>query len=661
MDERVINNIRSLGIDMIDAAGSGHPGIVLGAAPIIYTLYSRHMEISISDHNWLNRDRFVLSAGHGSAMLYATLFLAGYNISLDDIKNFRRQGYKTPGHPEYGVTPGVDVSTGPLGQGIATAVGMAIGEKMLSAKFMIPSKHPMLVNKPLIDYRVYVLCGDGDLMEGISYEAVSLAGTLKLDNLIVLYDSNHISLDGSTGMTFTENVIDRFKSMGWHTDTVSDGSKVDSIDRAITIAKKSGKPSMIEIKTIIGHGSAWANTNTVHGKPLEETDIRRLKNMYHMKEDPFFIDEEACNYFRKQISERSINKYNLWTPMYNDYKKSIKLDSSETPDLYLNPPKSYSINNKWSFEKNTKENIREVNSAIIKEISKQIPMLIGGSADVASSTKAYITDSDNFSSTNLKGRNIAYGVREHAMGAITNGLALTNFRPFCSTFFAFSDYLKPAIRMACLMDLPVTYIFTHDSINIGQDGPTHQPIEQLASLRAIPNLYVYRPADAVELVGCWNSILALNKPSTIVLSRQDMKNLDNTSFDSVKYGAYIVKKEKSNLHGIIISTGSEVSTAELVASKILEEEGIDLRVVSMPSMELFLLQQEEYKKLILPEGVKTIVIEAGSSLGWFRFVYNEKYLITIDKFGISGTKDEVEAYTNFTFNEIKSRIKKLFK
>lgn len=654
MDNKTISNIKSLGIDMIDQAGSGHPGIVLGAAPLIYTVYARHMNINTVDPTWICRDRFVLSAGHGSAMLYATLYLAGFNISLDDLKNFRRVGYKTPGHPEFGHTPGVDMTTGPLGQGIASAVGMAIGEKILENKFKLSD------GKPLINYNVYALVGDGDLMEGVSYEACSLAGTLNLDNLIVLYDSNNISLDGDISNTFTENVIERFNAMGWHTEKVLNGTNVEDIDKAINRSKKSGKPSLIEVKTIIGNGSVNAGKNIVHGKCLSKEDIRSVKRGLDIKDEPFYVDVNNMNKFRNQIVERSARKYELWARNYREFMNNSKEDVIEVFNSFFNPKKIDIINTDFNLDKGIKEATRVTNGKIMTTISKNIHNFIGGSADLSSSTNTYLKDMQDIKDNHYFGKNIWFGVREHSMGSILNGLALSGFKPFGSTFLTFSDYMKPAIRLSALMNLPVNYIFTHDSINIGPDGPTHQPIEQLAMLRSTPNLMVFRPADANELIGCWDVMLNSSGPNALVLSRQDVRTLPSTVPEYVKYGAYPVRKERKQLHGIIIATGTEVFTSLLIAEQLYNEIGLDLRVISMPCQELFLMQQERFKNSLIPGGTKTIVVEAGSSFGWYRFVINEKYLMTIDKFGISGTKGEVEDYCDFTFEQIKERIRNLF-
>lgn len=633
MDREIVNNIKTLGIDMIDKAGSGHPGIVLSAAPIIYTLYAKHMNVNVNDPLWENRDRFVLSAGHGSALLYATLYMAGF-LSLDDLKQFRHINSKTPGHPEYGVTNGVDISTGPLGQGIASAVGMAIAGKQLNKKYEIPKRSKLGKQQSLFDYHVYVLCGDGDLMEGISYEATSLAGSLKLNNLIVLYDSNDISLDGKTKGVFDDNIIDRFKALNWNTILVKDGTLISNIDKAIEEAKNSDKPTLIQIKTILGDGSINENTNKVHGSPLDKDDITKLKLKLKIEPEEFYVDMEAKENFSKQISERSLKKYNLFNQLtleFNYTKQDNKIDLSHLV-----------------FDSNLNESLRVTNGKIMKEIERKLPNFIGGSADLSSSTKTIINN------------NINFGVREHAMGAILNGLALSNYHAFGSTFLVFSDYLKPSMRLSALMNLPVTYIFTHDSINIGQDGPTHQPIEQLISLRSIPNMNVFRPADAKEIVGSWEYIINNKKPSCLVLSRNEVSLNKLTNSKSVMYGGYIVRKE-NHLHATIISTGSEVELSIKIADYLYETYKLDIRVVSMPNRELFLRQSKEYQESIVSKGYRTIVIEAGSKYGWEGFVYSDKYLITLDKFGCSGTSEEVLNEMDFSYDKILQKVIKLLK
>ena len=661
MEQEIINNIKALGIDMINEAKSGHPGIVLGAAPIIYTVFAKHLNMNLNDPNWFNRDRFVMSAGHGSALLYAILYMAGYPLTLDDLKNFRKLGSKTPGHPEYGVTPGVEVSTGPLGQGFATAVGMALGDKIIESKYFLNRKGTFgnTIKEKIFDHNVYCLCGDGDLMEGIASEAASLAGSYKLNNLIVLYDSNKISLDGTTNFTFNENVLERFKAYGWHTDLVSNGNDYKEIDKAMAKAKDENKPSIIEIRTTIGDGSLLAGTNAVHGKPLTPEDILQLKQKLGWSTKPFIVSERAVNNFRAEIQSHSKAKYDEWAKEYRELVNNVLGGNNQELNYILKGGKTAidlcDIPSKIS--RDDKEEMRVTNQKIIDEIGLKIPNFIGGSADLRSSTDTYFTNKGDITRENYNGGNIWFGVREHAMGAISNGLALTNFRVFNSTFLTFSDYLKPAIRMSALMHLPVTYIFTHDSISIGSDGPTHQPIEQLAMLRSIPNLNVYRPCDESELIGAWNDILNTNdKPSALVVSKDQVPVLAASKRKEVSLGAYIIRKEKEQLHGIIIATGTEVHKACLIAEQLYQSHKLDLRVVSMPCMERFLEQSDEYQKSILPEGVRTIVIEAASSFGWHRFVYSDKYLITVNDFGASGTKDEVLKKFNFDYESLKSRV-----
>ncbi len=651
-EQKIIDQIRLLGIDMIAEANSGHPGIVLGAAPILYTLYAHHLNFSKEHPHWINRDRFVMSAGHGSALLYATLFMAGFDISLDDLKNFRKIDSITPGHPEYALTPGVDMSTGPLGQGFASAVGMAIAERYLAN----------LYNKykdNFIDHYTYVLCGDGDLMEGVSYEAASLAGTLKLHKLIVLYDSNNISLDGKTEMTFTENITDRFDALGWSVITVPNGEDPGAIDKAITKAKQNlEKPTLIQVKTTIGKYSKWQGTNEVHGKPLEKDDISAIKEKFEMRDIPFAISNDVMTDFQKIIDDRLADNYSSWEASYNALDKDIQKQVDELDDNNV----IWSLKDlTYRFPEDKMEATRVTSGKILNEIAKAYPHFIGGSADVASSTKTYLEGMGDFSRDQYLGRNIWFGVREHAMGAILNGLALSGLRPFGSCFLAFSDYLKPAIRMACLMNLPVIYVFTHDSISIGEDGPTHQPVEQLVALRAIPNLEVFRPADANEVIGTYKAALENgSNPTAIILSRNKVPVQEHTSVGEVAKGAYIVKEYDRNLNGILVATGEELDLA-LKAQEHLREKGYDLRVVSMPSIERFKNQPEEYQEELLPVGVKVIVIEASSSYSWNEFVYNDKYLITVDHFGYSGKKEDVLAKFGFELETIEEKIENLLK
>ena len=628
MDERIINNIKALGIDMIEKAGSGHPGIVLSAAPLIYTIYANYLNINKDDQNWMNRDRFVLSAGHGSALLYATLYMAGY-LSLDDLKKFRQIGSVTSGHPEYGVTPGVEMSTGPLGQGFASAVGMAMAEKHLEAKY------PKLFN-----YKVYVICGDGDLMEGISYEASSLAGTLKLNNLIVLYDSNSICLDGETSKTFNDDVPLRFKALGWNVIEIDSDYK--KIDKALRDAQDSDKPVLIKVKTVIGEGSYLEGTNKVHGSPLAEDDYKQLKEKLGFA-TPFEVDMDAKKYFEDKISSRTTVKYNEFLDNYEKY-------ADKDLEYFKHGRVSYSID-KSDFEALDVLSTRDSSGMVLNHLASQIPSLFGGSADLSSSTKTYLKDMGDFSYLNYFGRNIWFGVREHAMGAILNGLALSGFRSFGSTFFAFSDYVKPAMRLSAFMDLPVTYIFTHDSINIGMDGPTHQPIEQLAALRSMPGYTVIRPCDTHETAAAWYLALTRKQPTGIVLSRQTLPLLKETGKDALK-GAYILQNCDGKPDIILMATGSEV---ELIykAYDILTEKGIKVRTVSMPSFEVFEEQSDEYKESVLPNSVRArVAVEAASDFGWYKYVGLDGKVICMHGFGESAPAGELFKKFGFTVDNV---------
>ena len=658
MDNQVINNIKSLGIDMINEAKSGHPGIVLGAAPILYTLYKNHLNINPSDPNWFNRDRFVMSAGHGSALLYSVLFMAGY-LELEDLKQFRKIHSRTPGHPELGITPGVDISTGPLGQGFASAVGMAIASKKLNQELRFPKKSFLEAESSLIDHKVYVLCSDGDMMEGITSEAASIAGNLKLNNLIVLYDSNHISLDGTTKFTLKENILKKFEAMNWNTIYVKNGNDVSHINRAITKAKSSSKPTIIELNTIIGEGTELEGTSQIHGKPLSNVAIENLKTKLNIPNTPFYVNSEAREYFQQKIATHVNNAYTIWSEHYNTFMNQT---NHEAYNFLFGKENSFNLLNyefHFDFEK---EATRVTNQEIMKVITQNLPNFIGGSADLSSATGTYLEEQKDITDQDYSGKNILFGVREQAMGAILNGIITYHYRTFGSTFLSFSDYMKPSIRMSALMKLPVTYIFSHDSINIGEDGPTHQPIEQLASLRATPNLNVYRPCDANELIGSWNTILKeQSTPNALILSRVDVPNLNISKKELVEKGAYVIFSERNQLQAILIATGTEVHTAIHIAYDLYQAYHIGIRVVSMPCMEKFLSQSKEYQEEILPTGYKKIVIESGSSFGWEKFVYNEKYLICLQNFGFSGSKDEVLKEMNFDYETIKNRVVNLLK
>lgn len=647
IEEKIIGEIKSLGLDMIEEAGSGHPGIVLGAAPILYILYLNHLRFDASNPNFYNRDRFIMSAGHGSSLLYSILYFAGYDLSLDDLKAFRRLNSKTPGHPEYRKTPGVEMTTGPLGQGFATAVGYAIAEKHTEA----------LINKKekVIDYNIYCLCGDGDLMEGVSYEAASLAGSLKLDNLIVLYDSNKITMDGKIDNVFDEDITKRFESMNWTVLTTSD--EPQDIDDAIIKAKEEDKPTIIQVATTIGKDSSLADSNKSHSGCFDKEEISKIKTTLGVRDIPFTISNEAVEEFRSYIKERNkdlVTNFDEIKEMLDEEEKSIL-------NKLINPDKSIKLTTlDYTKPDDNEELLRISANKVLNSYSLISPLIIGGNADTSSSTKIYLNELTSFTKDNYIGRNINFGVREHAMASIANGLALAGYRPFVSTFLSFSDYLKPALRLTALMDLPVTYIFTHDSISIGQDGPTHQPVEQLVSLRAIPNMEVFRPADSNEVIGSFKTIYENNSPSSLIIGRGSIKILESTSISATSKGGYIVHNEERKLDGVIIATGEEVTLA-LEVMQLLKEKGYDLRVVSMPSIERYNNLTKEEKEELLPLGVKKFVIEKGSSYSWYSFVYKDSYLFTLDKFGASGKTEEVNSFYGFTKEEISLKIEALLK
>jgi len=635
-DIKIVNSLKGLSIDMINNAKSGHPGVSLGATNIIYTLYSRHMNVNVNDDKWINRDRFVLSGGHASALLYSMLYFMGF-LTLDDLKGFRCINSKTPGHPEI-TTPGVDMSTGLLGEGISNAVGFAIAERYYNNT---------ITNKDMINYYTYVMCGDGDLMEGVSYEALSLAGTLNLNKLIILYDSNSVTLDGSTDITFNEDIHLRFKSIGFN--YIKTNNNIDDIDNAIKEAKNSNKPTLIEVKTIIGEGSLLEGTNKIHGGILTEEDTYQLKEKLNLSTIPFDIDINLVSEFRDKIKERMHSKYENWKNIFYTSSDLVKFSNSIDLLSLVNP-----------FYEKMDESMRDTNGKIMNVIGSNLYTFIGGAADTSLSTKTKILSSKMFSRNDYSGKNIYYGVREHAMAGISNGLASAGLLPFASTFLVFSDHMKPSIRMSALMDLPVTYVFTHDSITIGSDGATHEPVEQLDSLRSIPNFRVFRPADAREILGSWNEILNNPKPSAIVLSRNNTPLLKNSDAKSVSKGAYIVKKENGRLSAIIIASGEEVNTVVKIAEE-LEKDKIYLRVVSMVSESLYEQTCNEYKASILPNGYKCIVVEYSNSNLWYKYIQNKNYLINLNSFGKSGTKEEVLKSFNLDYETLKERIKELVK
>lgn len=647
IDQLTINTLRVLSAEAVEKANSGHPGLPLGAAPMAYTLWGKVMNHDPKDPKWINRDRFILSAGHGSALLYSLLHLFDYGLTMEDLKNFRQLGSKTPGHPEYGDTIGIEVTTGPLGQGISNAVGMAMAEAHLAAKFNTEGYE-------IIDHYTYVIAGDGDMMEGVGYEATSLAGTLGLGKLIVLYDSNSITIEGGTDLAFRENVIKRFEAQGWETFEVEDGNDIEDIYEKIQLAKKNlSQPSLIKITTEIGYGSpSKQGKSSAHGAPLGGEDLKGMKEFFNWEEEEFTVPQEVKAHTAKLVSEGQ-KKHEDWKKKYEEYKQKYPDLAKEFESwLNLELPLEY-IESKefWEFEKDI--STREASGILINRLAEKIPNLIGGSADLAPSNKTLMNNREDFSAENYKGSNIRFGVREHGMAAVLNGLSLHGgLRPYGGTFFVFSDYMKPSMRLSALMKLPVTYILTHDSIGVGEDGPTHQPIEHLAMLRSVPNFVIFRPADARETAAGWYTALTREDgPTGLALTRQTLPLLEGTGKEALK-GGYIVKKEKDNLDMILMGTGSELQLV-YEASKILEDKGIGVRVVSMPSWELFEKQSPEYKESVLPSSInKRLAVEAGSALGWHRYVGMNGTIISMESFGASGPANELFEKFGFTVDSV---------
>ncbi|ERK57196.1 transketolase [Gemella bergeri ATCC 700627] len=655
MSQQSINAIKVLGVDAINKAKSGHPGIVMGAAPMAYSLFTKHLRVNPAVPEWINRDRFVLSAGHGSMLLYALLHLSGFeDVSIEEIKNFRQWNSKTPGHPEFSHTKGVDATTGPLGQGISTAVGMALAERYLAAKY----------NKEgfdIFDHYTYVICGDGDIMEGVASEASSFAAVQKLNKLVVLYDSNDICLDGETKDAFSENVRARYESYGWNTLLVENGEDVVAISNAIERAKQSDKPTLIEVKTIIGAGSPnKQGTNGVHGAPLGEEETTLFRKKIDWKYAPFEIPEEVYEDFKVNVAERGETANSKWEKLYNEYKEKFPELAAELEEVLLRKDIKHLSKESFNF-KNVGEAQATRNSSqdAINSIAAVLPTFFGGSADLSHSNMTFIKGEELQDNINRTARNIQFGVREFAMATVLNGLTLHGgVRVFGGTFFVFSDYLKAALRLSALQNLPVTYVFTHDSIAVGEDGPTHEPIEHLSSLRTIPNSYVFRPADAVETQAAWYLSQKINtKPTSLVLTRQSLPVLENTSFEKVEKGAYTVYETSNDFDTIIIATGSEVALAIDVA-KTLENDGVKSRVISMPSMELFEEQSKEYKENLLPFNIRRrISLEMGSTALWYKYIGLDGLAIGIDKFGASAPANKVIEEYGFTVEKVVDRIK----
>lgn len=655
-DQLAINAIRTLSIDAIEKANSGHPGLPMGAAPMAYTLWTKQLRHNPQNPNWFNRDRFILSAGHGSMLLYSLLHLGGYGLELDEIKNFRQWDSKTPGHPEYGHTVGVEATTGPLGQGIGMAVGMAMAEKHLAATYNKEGHN-------IVDHYTFALCGDGDLMEGVAAEAISLAGHLNLDKLIVLYDSNDISLDGDLEKSFSENIQKRFESYGWSYVKVQDGNDIEDINAKIAEAKTLNGPTLIEVKTVIGFGSPNKSGKAdSHGAPLGTDEVTLTKAAYGWEHEAFNIPADVYDTFNAAAKVQGEEPEAAWNAQFDAYKAAFpelaaQLEAAIEGKIVVTDLPKYEVGQSVAT--------RSSSGDAINAIAKAVPSFFGGSADLAGSNKTTIKGAGDFSKDDYAGRNIWFGVREFAMGTALNGMALHGgLNVFGGTFFVFSDYVRPAIRLSALMGLPVTYVFTHDSIAVGEDGPTHEPIEHLASLRAMPNLSVIRPADANESAAAWKlAVESESTPTLLVLSRQNLPVLDapvETVYAGVEKGAYVVAAaQKETPDAILIATGSEVSLA-VEAQQALRAEGIDASVVSMPSMDRFEKQSAAYKQSVLPNAVtKRLAIEMGASLGWHKYTGFEGDVLAIDTFGASAPGEIVMEKYGFTVENVVAKVKAL--
>ena len=650
-----VNAIRVLAADAVQKANSGHPGLPLGAAAIGYELWVNHMNHNPKNPNWENRDRFILSGGHGSTLLYSLLHLFGYGLTLDDIKNFRQWGSKTPGHPEYGVTTGVEASTGPLGAGMAMAVGMAMAEAHLAVKF----------NKegyPVVDHYTYVLGGDGCMMEGINYEAFSLAGTLKLNKLIVLYDSNRISIEGNTDIAFTEDVPARFRAMGFKVLEVKDGNNLAEIGRAIEEAKANKEgPSFIKINTKIGFGSPKEGSADVHGAPLGVDNVISMKkNLGWPSEEPFFVPDEVYENYKAK-AENLGKKEEEWNKLFKEYCEKFP-EMKALWDDFKDEAKAEKLlddEDFWSYEDKA-DATRNLSGKVLNKLAAKLPTLFGGSADLAPSNKSYLNGAGDYSAENYGGRNVHFGVRELAMTGIGNGLVLHGLKAYVSTFFVFSDYVKPMARLASLMEIPLTFILTHDSIGVGEDGPTHEPIEQLAEFRAMPNFNVFRPADATETIAAWYSaVTSKETPTALVLTRQNLPQLAGSSKEALKGGYVAADSSKETPDAIIIASGSEVSLS-IEAKEALAKEGIDVRVVSMPCMDIFEKQPSEYKEKILPKSVRArVAVEALSEFGWGKYVGLDGKTVCLDRFGASAPADVLFKKFGFTVENVVKTVKEV--
>jgi transketolase len=651
LDELSVNTIRLLSADAVQKANSGHPGLPLGAAPMAYVLWSRFMRFNPKDPHWQNRDRFILSAGHGSALLYSLLHLYGYDLPMEEVKRFRQLRSKTPGHPESFVTPGVEVTTGPLGQGFGNGVGVAMAEEFLAATYNRP-------DYKLIDHYTYGIVSDGDLMEGLSAEAASLAGHLKLGKLIFLYDDNDISLDGPTKFSFTEDVLKRFDAYGWHTQRVQDGNDLPGIEQAIKAAQEeTERPSLISVKTIIGYGSPMQGTSKVHGNPLGVENLRKAKEFLGWDPDKdFYVPDEAHQVLMK-AGEQGAKLQEEWQKKFEEYGKAFPKEGEQLNQTYTGQLPEGWDKDLPTFKEGESLATRQASGKALEAIKKNVPWVIGGSADLASSNDMPTKNDVSFQPGSYHHSNIWFGVREHAMGAILNGMAShRGVRVYGGTFLTFSDYMRGAIRLAALTEAPVTYVFTHDSIGVGEDGPTHEPVEHISSLRCLPNLTVIRPGDANETVEAWRIAMQRMKgPVALILSRQKLPSLDQSRYPSarnVEKGAYILVDSEGTPDLILIGTGSELQLV-VGAQQELKKEGINARVVSMPSFELFEKQDQSYKESVFPAQVKKrVAVEAGVTLAWYKYVTSEGAVIGIDRFGESGAGEEVMKHFGFSIENV---------
>lgn len=654
-EKMAVNAIRILSADAVQKAKSGHPGLPLGAAPIAYELWAHHMKHNPADPNWMNRDRFILSAGHGSSMLYSLLHLFGYGLTIDDMKQFRQLDSLTPGHPEYRHTAGVEATTGPLGAGLGMAVGMAMAEQHLAAKFNRKGYQ-------LFDHYTYALCGDGCLMEGISSEVMSLAGTLGLGKLIILYDSNSITIEGGTDLAFTEDVSKRFEAFGFQTLSVRDGNDIEAVGRAIEKAKAdTSRPSFIKITTKIGYGvPAKEGKSSAHGEPLGEENVKILReNLDWPLTEAFAVPEEVYEHYR-QLTHTGKEAEEKWNEMFASYSEAYP-ELREELDRWFDEDAAQELiddDEYWKREDKA-DATRNISGRALNYIKDRLPNLVGGSADLGPSNKTVMNGAGDYSAENPEGRNIHFGVREIGMTAIANGMLLHGgLRTYAATFFVFADYMKPMLRLSSLMEIPQIAVFSHDSIGVGEDGPTHEPIEQLAMLRSQPNMYVFRPADETETKAAWYcAVTSTRTPTSLVLSRQSLPVLENSSKDALK-GGYIIRKEKKEKADVVImATGSETGIA-VEAANMLEKDGISARVVSMPCLELFEEQPEEYRNAVLPPKMtKRVVVEAGSSMSWGRYAGIDGCYITMDTFGASAPAAQLFEKYGFTAENVREKVK----